>query len=94
MEVVNDVMINQPLVDPNTYIVVQDKLTKRKVALPSMKYFNPKIHTRIMPVVERVEEVEESSDEGKARFEELKASKGWLRKDTKEEYSKLKAIYG
>ena len=33
-------------------------------------------------------------EDGKARFEELKAKRAWLHAETNEEYAKLKAIYG
>lgn len=43
-------------------------------------------------VAEPAEEV--VAEDGKTRFEELKAKRAWLHADTKEEYAKLKAIYG
>ena len=80
--------------------------TGKKVVVKRRQDFSPNVMTWWEPEaveapveVPEVVEVEapvvepEAVDE-KARFEELKAKRAWLHADTKEEYARLKAIYG
>jgi hypothetical protein len=93
----NGVLMNMPIVNPNKYIHVIEIATGGKLALPSLKYFDPKRHRHIVEREEAVKSAQVVASEAPAsveRYEELKAARAWLKKDLKDEYSKLKEIYG
>jgi len=84
-------------------VIVRLRATGELMVLDSMRELVPRLHEIFKGDEEVVETPEtpkapqvpvEKTEAGKARFDELHAARGWQKKELKEEYSQLKAIYG